>query len=260
MHTEENTMAASRVRHILITALLLAALGGTARADGFRDIGSVTLDTYFDGSWHLETTDVFLARLNPVLSLQARLTRNDASGYYQHQFFIGPVVNFTPTLYLDAGYGLAVDSAGQFMHEGEANFNFETDESGAAAGIRGDWFPATGYGYILPSVSGLFHPIAALSLFGKFFISFDTAAVVTESFWGEAEYTFTSQFAARAGVTVSRDTGFGYSLIAGASYAFTPDIVLKYTFQFLSNTVQYLEQAPQQNNGVSNALIIDVKF
>ena len=67
------------------------------------------------------------------------------------------------------------------------NFNYETDTTATSLGAQGRLVPATGYFYYLPSISGKFHPVPALGLFGKFFLSIDSEAVVTESFWGEAD-------------------------------------------------------------------------
>jgi hypothetical protein len=244
---------------VLVCSLVMLGPSG-ARADGYRDIGSVSLENFFDGTWHLEVTDVFLARIIPALTVQARLTRDDTNGgWFQHQAFLGPVVSFTPTLYLDAGYGLALDSAGQFTHVAEANFNYETKATSAGLGLRGDWFPGTGYWYILPTVSGRFHLIPPLALFGKFFISIDSVSMVTESFWGEAEYAISSLLAAKVGVTASHASDFGWSAIAGVNFTFSPAVTLKYSFQYLAATVEYLD-TPQQRDGVSNTFIVDVNF
>jgi len=248
-------------RALVLSCVVLALGVSSAHADGFRNIASVMVDTYFDQTWRVETMDVFLARLLPALTAQARVTRDDTNGgWFQHTFFLGPVVSFTDSLYLGAGYGLAIDSAGQVTHEAEADFNYETDTTSTAVGIRSNVFPGTGYWYVLPSISARFHLARALSLFGKFFLSVDNASVVTESFWGEAEYAISSLLAARAGVTVSRASGFGYSVIAGMNFSFSRAITLKYSFQYLSATVEYLAAAPQQKDGVSNAIILDVEF
>jgi hypothetical protein len=241
--------------------LLLAGFGGagTAAADGLRNIASVNLVTYFDGSCRLESVDTFLARLFPGFTLLARVSRNDTRGYWQHVFTLGPVVNFSDRVYAELSYGLGIDSAGDFTHEGEANFNYETETTWAGAGVRAVFFPASDYFYFLPSFSGKFHPVPALGLFGKAFISIDSATVVTNSFWGEADYAFSSRFTANAGFTISRADAFGFSLIAGAKVSFTPAVSLQYTLQYLSDTVTYLAE-PQPRSGISNGLILDWKF
>ncbi len=249
----------ARICVLLLFCVALAAGVRSAQAEGLRNIASFTADTYFDGTWWIESSDAFLARVIPALTLQAKITRDDTDGWFQHVFYLGPVVSFTDTLYLDAGYGLGADSNGDFSHEVTATFNFETDSTAASAGMRVNMFPASGYWYVLPSVSGRFRPIPALGLFGKFFLSVDRDSEVTESFWGEADYLISRLLTARAGFTVSRASNFGWSLIAGMNFSFTPDLVLKYSFEYLADTVEYVD-TPQQSNGVSNALILDVKF
>jgi hypothetical protein len=247
------------LRVILFLLLSVSAASGTADAEGLRNIASVTLASYFDGSYRLESVDAFLARLFPGFTLLVRLSRNDTPGYWQHVFTLGPVVNFSDNIYAELSYGLGIDSAGDFTHEAEANFNFETEATWAGAGVRAVFFPALDYFYLLPSFSGKFHPISALGLFGKAFISIDSDTVVTNSFWGEADYAFSSRITANAGFTLSRADAFGYSLIAGLKVTFTPKVSPQYSLQYLSDTITYLA-APQPRSGISNGLVLDWKF
>jgi hypothetical protein len=246
-------------RPILIILLAAAAGAGPAAAEGMRNITSVALVSYFDGSFRLESSDTFLAQIVPGFTVLARVSRNDTPGYNQHVFTLGPVVNFSKATYAELSYGLGIDSAGAFSHEAEANFNYETEATWAGVGVRAVFFPSSGYYYFLPSFSGKFHPVPSLGLFGKAFISIDKAGVVTNSFWGEADYMFSARFTANVGFTVSRAEAFGYSLIAGVKVSFSPAIALQYSLQYLSDTVTYLA-APQPRSGVSNGLVLDWKF
>ena len=82
---------------------------------------------------------------------------------------------------------------------------------------------------------------------------------MTESFWGEADYRFPRLLKVRAGFTLSRADAFGYTLAAGIDLTFTPAFTLKYSFQFLSDTVEYLN-SPQPRSGIANTLLLDVKL
>ena len=246
-------------RAVLFALLATSAGAGTAAAEDLRNIASVTFVSYFDESYRLESTDTFLARLSPGFTILVRVSRNDTPGYWQHVFTLGPVVNFSDRLYAELSYGLGIDSAGDFTHEAETNLNYETETTWAGAGVRAVFFPASGYFYFLPSFSGKFHPIPALGLFGKAFISIDSATVVTNSFWGEADYAFSSRISANLGFTLSRADAFGFSLIGGVKVSFTPKVSLQYSLQYLSDTVTYLS-APQPRSGISNGLILDWKF
>ncbi len=246
-------------RAILFVLLAACAGAGSVHAEGLRNIASLTLNSYFDGSFRLESSDTFLARLSPGFTLLARLSRNDTPGYWQHVFTLGPVVNFSDRVYAELSYGLGIDSAGEFTHEAETNFNYETESTWAGAGVRAVFFPVSGYSYFLPSFTGKFHPIPALGLFGKAFISIDSDAVVTNSFWGEADYAFSSWVSANLGFTLSRADAFGYSLIGGVKVSFSPKVSLQYSLQYLSDTVVYLT-APQPRSGISNGLVLDWKF
>jgi len=249
----------TRGKALALAGGIAAAVCGGADAEGFRNIASVTATAYFDGDWRVESSDVFLARVIPALTAEARVTRVDSDGWYQHLFHLGPVVSFTDTLYLEAVYGLGIDSAGLFTHELDVNLNHETDTTSASLGVKADWFPQSGYYYYLPSVSGKFHPLPALGLFGKFFLSIDSEAVLTESFWGQADWRFSPLLTARAGFTVSKARAFGYSLAAGLDFSFRPAWSLRYSFQYLSDTVEYLS-SPQPHSGIANTLVLDVRF
>jgi hypothetical protein len=245
---------------LFLLVLLTACAGAvTASAEGLRNITSVTLISYLDGSWRLESVDAFLARLSPAFTALVKLSRNDTPGYWQHVFAVGPVVNFSDNIYAELTYGLGIDAERDFTHEAEANFNYETESTWAGAGVRAVFFPATGYYYFLPSFSGKFHPVPRLGLFGKAFISIDSDGVVTNSFWGEADWTFSPRIAANAGFTLSRAEAFGFSLIAGLKLYFSPKASLHYSLQYLSDTITYLA-APQPRSGISNGLILDWKF
>lgn len=249
-------------RYAPVAALLLACLFGpavAAPADGLRDIASVTATYYFDGSWAVESSDVFLARIIPALTVQARITRLDSPGRYQHTFYLGPVVSFTDTIYAEAVYGLGLDSTNIISHELTVDLNYETDTTATSIGAKGVWLPATGYFYVLPSISGKFRPVPALGLFGKFFLSVDVAGAVTESFWGQADYAFSHVVSVLAGFTVSRANAFGYSAIAGLDIVFSPAFSLRYSLQYLSDTVDYIG-APQPRSGIANTLIADIRF
>jgi hypothetical protein len=251
------------MRLLMLAGAIILAVSGGGAAEGFRNIASATADFYFNGDWRLENTDVFLVRIVPALTAVAKVTRVDSEGWNQHLFYLGPVVSFTDTLYLETLYGLGIDSddsGGRFSHELDVNFNYETETTATSLGLKADWFPGSGYSYYIPSISGKFHPLPALGLFGKFFLSIDSDAVDTESFWGQADYRFSSLIGARVGFTASRADAFGYSLLAGIDFFFCSVLALKYTFQFLSDTVEYGSSGIERRSGISNTLVLDARF
>ena len=70
---------------------------------------------------------------------------------------------------------------------------------------------------------------------------------MTESFWGQADYRFSSLIGARAGFTVSLADALGYSLSAGMDFFFRPALTLKCTLQYLSATVEYQTEVRQRS-------------
>ncbi len=245
--------------YAVLMAALLIFIGSPLRGEGFRDIASLTVDAYFDGSWRVTSENVFLARLAPAFSIQAKLARIDTPDFFEHRVFLGPVVNFTDSLYLDAVYGIGINSENELSHKVEANLTHETDELVAAVGLRVEAFPSTDYFYFLPSAGGRIQLAERLGFFGKAFVSRDSNGENTGSFWGEADWTFSPAFKARAGFTLSFMSGIGYSILAGATMRFNPEVSLKYNFQYLSDTVEY-QETPQTKTGIENALILDVSF
>jgi hypothetical protein len=247
--------------------VFLLCASPSLRADGFRSITTVTGDYYFPNgstaqSYYVETDEVLLARLIPALSLEAKVTRNDYPGGPQHIFYLGPVVSFTDTIYLVTVYGLGLDGQSNLFHEVDAGFNWETDTSAAFVNFKGDYFTLDGSWYVLPSIGGKLHLLPALGLFGEYFMSYaNTVPHITGSFWGQADYALSPVVTLLGGFTVSFSQDLGYSFIAGTNITITPDIVLKYTFSFLSNVVQYLTQpSPTATYGIENLVSLDWKF
>ena len=241
---------------MLVLAVVLAAAPAEA---GVRTIATVVLDTWFDASYRVKIEDVLLVGVLPSLTLEARASWEDTADWHGWQFGIGPVVNLTQSLYLVALYGLGVDSDAAFSHEIDASLNHETATTAVSLGVKADWFPSTGYFYVMPSLGGKFHPIPVLGLFGKVFVTIDRDGQASGSFWGEADWSVTPSIALRAGGTMGYSGEIGWSAIAGVNVAITPKVLLKYTFKYLAEPIDSLPGAPVKN-GVENGLVLDVRF
>jgi len=241
-------------------ALAVAALSAMPLgAATVRNIATVVLDTWFDGSFRTKVEDVLLAGVLPSLTLEARVAREDTAGWHGWQVGLGPVVNLTPNLYLVALYALGVDSDAVVSHELDTSLNHETATTAVSLGVKADWFPSLAYLYVIPSLGGKFHPISSLGLFGKAFVAADLDGRVSGSFWGEADWSVTPSIVLRAGGTMGYRGGFGWSAIAGVNVAITPRVLLKYTFKYLAEPVEELPTAPIRS-GVENGLVLDVRF
>jgi len=272
MRTRRN---GSRTAGFLAAAVVPLALflwaPSPAAALGLRSITTVTGDYYFatataGESYFVQTDEVLLVRLIPVLTVEAKYTRTDSPGASTNMFTLGPVVNFTDTTYAIATYGLGFDSAPtpNLIHEVNAGLNWETDLSAIFFNVKWDYFTSGGgTWYTLPSVGGRFHVLPALAAFGEFFIAYspDTSVKLTGAFWGEADYAFSPLFTLRAGFTMSFSASLGFSAILGADFNITDNVALKYKFAFLSNVVQYFAAAaPTTSYGIENLLSLDLKL
>lgn len=243
-----------------VPALLFsfACLAG-APAEGLRNITTATLDYYFDDTFRLALEDVFLARLSPEFSLQLKAARYDTNLRYQHALSLGPIINFSPNLYLDALYGLGLDSALVVEHRGDINFNYETDDILLQIGLRGAFTPATEYFYFIPSVGGKFKLADWLGFFNKIFLSWNVAGAFAGSYWGELDWILSPVFTLRTGGTIGWAEELGFSLLAGIDIHFSREVLLKYYFQFLSNTFDY-SVSPERKIGIENGIFLDIRF
>jgi len=160
---------------------------------------------------------------------------------------------------MDALYGFGIDSMSRLRHHGDVNFNYETDTSIFSIGTRMDYYPDTSYFYILPSVGGKFRAVDWLAVFNKIFLSWDNQNFFSGSYWAELEWIINPSFFLRTGATLSWADFFGYSILAGMEIAFTPSVRLKYSFQFMSTTIDNMTQ-PVEKYGIANNLLLDIRF
>jgi len=257
-------------------ALVLVLFGlAPAGAEGFRNITSVTVDAYFDGTWSVETANVFLARILPALTVQAKVVRYDAPGRFEHTFYLGPVISFTDKLYLITAYGLGIGDDKLFAHEGELDFNYESSEVAGSVGLRGRVMPVprdgtdSPYYYFIPSVSGRVNASDRLGLFAKLFVSWDSGDTITSSLWGQADYRISPAVTVKAGFTAGygqlpgfnpgKEGGWGYSLISGVDLKLRGNLLLKYTLSYLADPPA-LQSGQDGRRGIQNALSLDVRF
>ena len=260
----------------VMLALVLVLFGpAPAGAEGFRNITTVTVDAYFDDTWSVETANVFLARILPALTVQAKVVRYDAPGRFEHTFYLGPVISFTDKLYLITAYGLGIGDDKLFAHEGELDFNYESSEVAGSVGLRGRVMPesrddpGSPYYYFIPSVSGRVRASDRLGLFAKLFMSWDSDDTVTSSLWGQADYRISPAVTLKGGFTVAygqlpgynpgEEGGWGYSLISGVDLSLRRNLLLKYSLSYLADPPA-LQKAREGRRGIQNALSLDVRF
>ncbi len=249
------------MKHSIILVVCIVCFALIAQAgwsDGMRNIASFTADYYFDGAYNIQVIDVFLAKVCPGFSIQARISNSNSQNSMLNTVGIGPVISFTDNLYTDIRYSAGFDSAWTMSHEGEINLTYETDTSSVSVGTRGSVFPDSAYWYLIPTAGGSL-AIDQLRLLLKLFLAADSTGGMNGSLWGEAGWAFTPGFVARTGFTVSYSGQIGYSILAGLDISFNEYFQLKYKFMFLSNTVNYSE-APSVVYGIENVLMADIKI
>lgn len=250
----------------ILAALFLIISIFPVMPEGFRNITALTFSYYFDESYRLDSLDVLLIRIVPGFILKTEITREDVwenSGYrFAHVFSLGPVISFTKTFYLDAVYGLGINSDREFSHKVDANLTQETETLVISFGARGLFSPSSGDYYILPSMSGAIYPVDRVRLFCKIFFcwgNIDNKDKISGSVWGEVAYTFTSLFTLHTGFTVSYSDVLGYSAIAGCKLRFSDNFNIKYFFQYFDSVIEYRD-APEVKEGIANGIIVDIRF
>jgi hypothetical protein len=247
------------VKRYAAAFFLLTVCPFFSNAEGLRNITAVSVDYYFDASYRINVEDVFIVRLSPTVSALVKATRSDSPNQYEYVGAIGPIVNFTDNLYMEVLYSFGLDNAFHTGHGGEINLNYETETSVLGLGVKGRYFPEDSYYFILPSVSGRIQPVAWLSIFSKIFLSWNSREDFSGSYWGETAWILDPVFTIRTGFTLDWSGGFGYSIIAGLNFQFSPAVLLKYTFQFMDTTVDF-SPVPQRRYGIGNGIVLDVKF
>ncbi len=259
MRNRKTFFSCGRPSRAMLTLTFAAVCLGGASAEGLRNITTASFDYYFNNTFRLALEDVFIARFSPGFSLQIKAARYDTGRRYQHVLSLGPIINFSPNLYLDTLYGLGLDSDLVFEHQGAFNFNYETDDLLLQIGLRGAYTPDSAYYYFIPSVGGKFKLAEWLGFFNKIFLSWDVANVFAGSYWGELDWILSPAVTIRTGGTIGWSTELGYSILAGIDIHFSKEVLLRYYFQFLSNTFDY-SIAPESKFGIENGLFLDIRF
>ncbi|MBN2352163.1 MAG: hypothetical protein JXD23_06290 [Spirochaetales bacterium] len=256
----ESITARGRLTVFAAAFFLFATLAAPAvAADGLRNITAATFDYYFDDTFRCTVEDVFLARFCPAFSLQVKPSFSATETGSEYVLSLGPVINFSGHVYLDAIYGLGFDSSFRIEHRAEVNLHYEDKAGYLGVGARGAYFPDTNFFFIIPSVEGKIRPLDWLALFGKLFFGWNSLNMPSGSFWGELYWITGPAVTIRTGGTVSHAGAFGYSLLAGVDIRFSPAVLLRYFFQFLAD-------APDENlarvngYGIENGLFLDVRL
>jgi hypothetical protein len=231
----------------------------TATADGLRNITVATYEYHFNDTWLLSLEDIFLARIAPRFTIQAKIARYQTDRRFQHVLSVGPVVNLSSQLYIDALYGLGYDSNEIFEHRWNANLNYETDNTLLQVGVRGAITPDTDYYYIIPSMGGKFQLIPLISFLNKIFLSWDNNRTFAGSYWGELEWHVSKNLDLRSGATFTWSETTGFSIIAGANIRVSHSMLLKYHFKYLSDEINY-SSSIDRVSGIENSLYLDFKF
>ena len=231
----------------------------TATADGMRNITVATYEYHFNDSWLLSLEDIFLARIASGFTIQAKIARYQTNQRFQHVLSLGPVINLSSQLYIDALYGLGYDSNERFEHRWDANLNYETDDTLLQVGARGAITPDINYYYIIPSMGGKFRLIPLISFLNKIFLSWDNDRAFSGSYWGELEWHVSKNLDLRSGATFTWSETTGFSIIAGANIKISDSMLLKYHFKYLSDEIS-ITSSIERVNGIENSLYLDVKF
>lgn len=247
------------MKRMVLVLLIVVVLGGTATAQiGFRNISSVSIDYYFDGSIASDVNQVFLLSFLDWLSAEFKLQRKDTAAIHETNVSVAPIFVVTP-YYIITRYGIGYDSDRRLSHEFTVDANYESALYLANLTFRASLYPATGYWFVIPSAGGKFITQFGIGVMARYFYSYNSDNTSSHAVLSEIDYRISDSVTIKAGgsATFNLDASpteppTEYTGIAGIAFRFRPGLSLRYHLEYLG----------RQNlvDGIRNILVLDARF
>ncbi|MFW5683697.1 MAG: hypothetical protein ACOC1I_02490 [Spirochaetota bacterium] len=264
-------------RILLALVLVVFTLTGAWAQLGIRNISSVGVDADFDGSLALDINQVVLFDLVDWLSGEVSLQRQDSSTLRETTISVAPIFIVSDYNYIIVRYGLGIGAGNEGLDSSEAqgsadlshdltiDGNYETATMYANIAVRGSYYPADNYWFVLPTVAGRLQITERTGVLGRYFFSYNSEQAVSNAVIAELSYRFTDRLSGKAGATGSLDlhrapgdpsTGappeWELTGIAGVSFQVRPGLALRYHLEYLGRL--------DGTDGIRNILVLDASF
>ncbi len=243
---------------------------------GIRNISSVGVDANFDGTLALDINQVVLFPVVSWLSGEVKVQRQDTPVLRETTISVAPIFIVGRSSYYIVRYGLGIgdgpaeavegDDGRSISHELTVDANYETEAIYANLAVRGSYYPADEYWFVLPTAAARFPLGARASLLGRYFFSYNSTAAASHALLADLGYGLTERVSVKVGlsgsVELTREPGAGegdprrgeweLTGITGLTYAVTPALSLRYHLEYLGRF--------GEADGIRNIVVLDASF
>ena len=251
-------------RIVGIAAIATLTISSAFAQLGIRNISSVGIDANFDKTVSIDINQVLLFPVVDWLSAELKVQRQDAPARSETTVSAAPIFIFGNT-YVITRYALGIgSSAGDgertIAHGGAIDANYEIDAVYANAAVRGSFYPADGYWFVIPTVAARV-PIGSVSVLGRYFFSYNSDRTAGHAILAEAGVPIGDRFSVKVGATGSVDVArsgdqttaaWEVSGITGFSFAIRPGLAMRYHLEYLGRLGAV--------DGIRNILVLDASF
>lgn len=245
------------MKKLPLVLLLVWGVLGSASAIDFRNITAVDFQTYLDGRVGIKAEEVAIFGFTPGFNLLAKVRVNKQSSYISFGGTLGTVFTVGKRMYSEVSYGLDYHTVNGLIHTALIDWYIETERFLQMTGFKIQISPTQIT--LFPSVAARYVFTDSFNLWGKYTFIYDTVTGIDHSGWLEAGFPLWDRLAlsfGATGATYHTDTVPAviqpeFSGIAGFSYRFTDEILLKYKLEFTWRSEYQL---------FTNSLLLDIWY
>ena len=244
---------------LLSIVIVLILSPGTLSALPVRNITTAGLDTYLNGDIGFFFEDVFILTFSPGFDLLAKAKWQHMPHTDEVTITGGSVFDLWKYTYAEVSYALKISKENTQSiktHGINLDFYYERSKGLIIGGLQFQF--SEEQLTLMPSLAGKYFFTDFFSLWGKYIFIYDTITGVDNAFWGEGEFSITPAFSLKTGGTLSsyspaykEGKSLEWSILAGLSYAFSDQVILKYLGEYTSREEFQL---------ITNSLILDLRF
>ncbi len=240
----------------LILMLLTVFSAGPLNSLGLTSISLAELVPYSDDTISFTAEETFIAGLNPVFSILARVEYRTYEGSERTTVSTGPIIVFTKGLYAELVYGAGFESGG-ISHTLGLEVTREKGNTIIAAGAEGILEEASDDNRLTLTASSWFGYYRPLSPRAKYFLSLDGDGGITHSLLLSLGIRALPRLAFTPSLSLEREDLPEYSVRWGFSIGntFTASLgegaELKYLPEY--------RRLPDGRSAFANSIVLDIR-